>query len=86
VARVPPPYVLVGHSLGGHIVRAFASRHPRDVVGVILVDARPEDLLTQLPASWLDRETAFAAAAAERLHSADEMVRSVRGVADMHCR
>jgi pimeloyl-ACP methyl ester carboxylesterase len=32
------PYVLVGHSLGGHHVRAFASAWPDEVVGVVLVD------------------------------------------------
>jgi pimeloyl-ACP methyl ester carboxylesterase len=55
-ARVVPPYVLVGHSLGGHIVRAFAARHRTDVVGLILVDARHEDLMPVLPESfgWLN--------------------------------
>jgi pimeloyl-ACP methyl ester carboxylesterase len=37
------PYVLVGHSLGGHYVRAFAAAHPRDVVGLVLVDPSHED-------------------------------------------
>ena len=34
-ARVPPPYLLVGHSFGGLVARIFASRHaaqPFDVV------------------------------------------------------
>jgi pimeloyl-ACP methyl ester carboxylesterase len=34
----PPPYVLVGHSWGGPLVRAFAGLFPKDVVGVVLVD------------------------------------------------
>jgi pimeloyl-ACP methyl ester carboxylesterase len=42
-ARVPPPYVLVGHSFGGLNVRLFAARHPDQVSGVVLVDATPED-------------------------------------------
>jgi pimeloyl-ACP methyl ester carboxylesterase len=43
-AAVPPPYVLVGHSFGGLVVRVFASRHPRDVAGLVLVDpAHPEE-------------------------------------------
>ena len=33
-----PPYVLVGHSLGGHHVRAFAGRWPQEVAGLVLVD------------------------------------------------
>jgi pimeloyl-ACP methyl ester carboxylesterase len=44
VAQLPPPYILVGHSFGGLIVRAFACRHPKDVAGLVLVDAvRPEE-------------------------------------------
>lgn len=33
------PYVLVGHSYAGLIVRAFAAAHPQDVAGVLLLDA-----------------------------------------------
>ena len=32
------PYVLVGHSLGGHHVRAFAGQWPEEVAGLVLVD------------------------------------------------
>ncbi len=37
------PYVLVGHSYGGHTVRVYASQHPDQVVGMVLVDARAAD-------------------------------------------
>ena len=33
-----PPYVLVGHSYGGFVAKYFASRHPEEVAGVVLVD------------------------------------------------
>jgi pimeloyl-ACP methyl ester carboxylesterase len=42
-ARVPGPYVLVGHSFGGLNVRLYAARHPELVAGIVLVDATPED-------------------------------------------
>jgi pimeloyl-ACP methyl ester carboxylesterase len=38
-ANVPGPYVLVGHSFGGHYVRAYAAHHPDDVAGMVLVDS-----------------------------------------------
>jgi len=34
-----PPYLLVGHSLGGLYVQAFARSYPDDVAGIVLVDA-----------------------------------------------
>jgi pimeloyl-ACP methyl ester carboxylesterase len=42
-AGVPGPYVLVGHSYGGVLVRLFAARYPDEVVGVVLVDASHEN-------------------------------------------
>ncbi|UPM56106.1 alpha/beta fold hydrolase [Gottfriedia acidiceleris] len=40
---VKPPYVLVGHSFGGANVRLFASEHPEEIAGVILLDSVHED-------------------------------------------
>ena len=40
----PPPYVLVGHSFGGPIIRLYAGAHPAEVGGLVLVDALSEDL------------------------------------------
>jgi pimeloyl-ACP methyl ester carboxylesterase len=45
-AGVPGPYVFAGHSLGGLFVRLYASTYPRDVLGVVLVDAYSEKLET----------------------------------------
>ncbi len=36
---VPGPYVLVGHSFGGYVNRAFAHLHRDEVVGMVLVDS-----------------------------------------------
>lgn len=38
------PFVLVGHSYGGPVVRNFATVYPRDVAGLILVDSALEGL------------------------------------------
>ena len=41
-AHLAPPYVLVGWSLGGLIMRLFAFHYPREVVGMVLVDSSTE--------------------------------------------
>ena len=35
-----PPYILVGHSIGGSYVMRFAALYPDLVAGIVLVDAR----------------------------------------------
>ncbi|HEX4320215.1 MAG TPA: alpha/beta hydrolase [Acidobacteriaceae bacterium] len=37
-AGIKPPYVLVGHSFGGLVVRRYALLYPEDVAGIVLVD------------------------------------------------
>ncbi len=42
---VAPPYVLVGHSLGGLYMQLYARRHPDEVAGLVLVDStHPEQM------------------------------------------
>jgi pimeloyl-ACP methyl ester carboxylesterase len=53
-ARIPPPYILVGHSLGGTLVQVFAHSYPTEVAGLVLVD--PED--RRLPDRLRSRMTA----------------------------
>jgi pimeloyl-ACP methyl ester carboxylesterase len=38
-AGIPPPYVLIGHSMGGLIARIFIHRYPGEVVGLALIDS-----------------------------------------------
>jgi pimeloyl-ACP methyl ester carboxylesterase len=43
-AKIPGPYVLVGHSFGGLVVQRYAAEYPDEILGVILVDPmRVED-------------------------------------------
>ena len=44
VARVSPPYVLVGASWGGMITNLFARSHPSEIAGLVFVDAASEFL------------------------------------------
>lgn len=41
--KVPGPYVLVGHSLGGILARLYATYYPAEVAGMVLVDSAHED-------------------------------------------
>jgi pimeloyl-ACP methyl ester carboxylesterase len=59
-AGVAPPYILVGHSMGGYDVRLYASLYRGEVAGMVLVDSsHPEQrkrlppALNDLDASWL---------------------------------
>jgi pimeloyl-ACP methyl ester carboxylesterase len=38
-AGISGPYVVVGHSYGGLLMRLFAARHPDEVKGLVLVDS-----------------------------------------------
>ena len=44
---VPKPYILIGHSYGGDVVRLFASLYPDDMGGMILEDAQHEAVLDE---------------------------------------
>ncbi|HLZ82987.1 MAG TPA: alpha/beta hydrolase, partial [Caulobacteraceae bacterium] len=52
-ACVPPPYVLVGHSLGGAYARRYAQRFAADVAGILLLDAAHEDFYEHVPSPKL---------------------------------
>lgn len=61
-AGLRPPYVLAAHSAGGAYVRVFASRYPREVNGLVLVDPTPDgffdrvkDVLSPEEAAAFDR-------------------------------
>ena len=42
-AGVPPPYVLVGASIGGEYARVYTSHYPHDVAGLVFVDSSQPD-------------------------------------------
>ena len=48
-AAIAPPYILVGHSMGGFDVRLFASLYREQVAGMVLVDASHPDQENRLP-------------------------------------
>ena len=85
-AGILPPYVLVGHSFGGLNMRLYASRYPGEAVGLVLVDATPEEFPSReaelLPKG--DREklrTSLATAPAAFRDELDAMAESAAEVA-----
>lgn len=50
-----PPYVVVGHSMGGTYMELFAKSHPEEVLGAVLVDPRHRDFLATCEAAHLDQ-------------------------------
>jgi pimeloyl-ACP methyl ester carboxylesterase len=46
---IGPPYVLVGHSLGGLVTRVFIQLYPDEVVGLALIDSSHPDQQARLP-------------------------------------
>jgi pimeloyl-ACP methyl ester carboxylesterase len=55
-ASVPPPYVIVGHSMGGYDVRVYTSRYRNEIVGMVLVDASHPDQENRFPAELKNME------------------------------
>jgi pimeloyl-ACP methyl ester carboxylesterase len=44
-AQAAPPFILVGHSLGGPYIRVFAGMYPDEVAAMVLVDPTQEELI-----------------------------------------
>jgi pimeloyl-ACP methyl ester carboxylesterase len=66
-ANIAPPYVIVGHSMGGYDVRVYTSMYRDEIVGMVLVDASHPDQENRFPpelknmeGSW-NREAQFIA-------------------------
>ncbi|MEI8301605.1 MAG: alpha/beta hydrolase, partial [Chlamydiota bacterium] len=58
-AKIPTPYILVGHSFGGLNMRLYASYYPDEVAGMVLVESSHEELLDRTPLApqlnWVQR-------------------------------
>jgi pimeloyl-ACP methyl ester carboxylesterase len=54
--NIPPPYILVGHSMGGHLIRLFTHLYPEQVVGLVFSDASHEDFFTKVKENRTEEE------------------------------
>ncbi len=62
-SKIAPPYVLVGHPLGGLVVMLFADLYPKEVAGIVLEDVawNERELQRRLgPDVWHKRESTIA--------------------------
>ncbi len=48
-AQIAPPYILVGHSMAGYDIRLFTSLYPKEVAGLVFVDASHPDQENRFP-------------------------------------
>ena len=48
-----PPFVLVGHSIGGVLIRRYAERMPDKVAGMVLVDSSHEEQFKRMEAAGM---------------------------------
>ena len=58
-AKIPPPYILVGHSMGGGLIRAFASDYRSEVAGMVFVDPLFENMFKGIDPAELNKELLF---------------------------
>lgn len=60
-AGVHPPLLLVGHSYGAIVARAYRASRPADVAGLLLVDPAHEDQAERIPryAALLERQASL---------------------------
>jgi pimeloyl-ACP methyl ester carboxylesterase len=64
-AKVAGPYILVGHSFGGPIVRLYARLYPAEVAGMVLVDTPEEQVILRPSYDDYARKIGYFAAALE---------------------
>jgi pimeloyl-ACP methyl ester carboxylesterase len=78
-AGVKPPYVLVGHSLGGIFVRVFADLYPKEVVSIVLIDPSQETFDEWLRTHQPEREKSVK----DQIAKAPEGIRAERDALDI---
>lgn len=52
VKGIPPPYILVGHSMGGLFIRYYADLHPESTAGLVFLDTSHESWFQYIRETW----------------------------------
>jgi pimeloyl-ACP methyl ester carboxylesterase len=58
-AGTAPPFILVGHSIGGFYVRFYASLYRSEVAGIVLVDSSHPEQQKRFPAAVNDLDSSW---------------------------
>lgn len=53
-AKIEPPYIMVGHSMGGLHIQTYAMLYPDDIAGMVFVDPTPKELVDTLSATAIE--------------------------------
>ena len=71
-ADIAPPYVLVGHSLGGANIRAFAYLFPAEVAGLVFIDPFNEKVFSAVTEKEKEAELARQDASAKNASAVEQ--------------
>jgi len=52
VKGIPPPYILVGHSMGGLFIRYYADLHAESIAGLVFLDTSHESWWQYIRETW----------------------------------
>ena len=63
-SQINPPYILVGHSMGGLHIQTYAMLYPNDVAAMVFVDPSPKEIMDTLSAEALENLVAIGASQA----------------------
>ncbi|MFT7459514.1 MAG: pimeloyl-ACP methyl ester carboxylesterase, partial [Planctomycetota bacterium] len=58
-AKVPGPYILVGHSFGGYVARYYASVYPKEMAGLVLIESSHPEQVERLPQNKRNSKTQY---------------------------
>lgn len=53
-AKIEPPYIMVGHSMGGLHIQAYTMIYPDDIAGMVFIDPTPKELVDTLSATAIE--------------------------------
>ena len=82
-ADIAPPYVLVGHSLGGEYVREYAHEYPAEVSGMVLVDPGSEWQMVRTGKNFTREQEILVASAVAGLRANEQLAANGTFIANL---